>query len=216
MIRNRLAVLLALAFTAVFVRDAQALASRTFVASYGSDTNTCSISAPCRTFAQALLQIAVRGQIIVLDSAGYGPVVVTQSVSLLAPLGVRASITAVPASPAIAVNAPGATVLISGLTTRGKTFSAEGLDVAAVLSLHLDRFEATGFQHGVLIEAPSSEVFIDSAFLHGNAQAGIWSTVSSALELTNSRVEGNGQGLHFISASFNSARGCHPCLRYDR
>jgi hypothetical protein len=47
-------------------------ASRTFVSGAGSDSGTCPVSTPCRTFAYALTQTATNGEIIVLSSAGYG------------------------------------------------------------------------------------------------------------------------------------------------
>ena len=47
-------------------------AQRTFVASTGNDANPCSIAAPCRGFARAITQTSAGGEVIVLDSAGYG------------------------------------------------------------------------------------------------------------------------------------------------
>jgi len=48
-------------------------AGRTFVSGQGADSNPCSVSAPCRTFGQAISQTATGGEIVVLSSAGYGP-----------------------------------------------------------------------------------------------------------------------------------------------
>jgi hypothetical protein len=47
-------------------------AARTFVTAVPGtpDTGTCTISAPCRTFAYALTQTAPNGEIIVLTSGG--------------------------------------------------------------------------------------------------------------------------------------------------
>jgi hypothetical protein len=47
---------------------ALATAQRTFVASYGSDANPCSMGQPCRTFAAAIAQAG--GDAVALDSAG--------------------------------------------------------------------------------------------------------------------------------------------------
>src|SRR6266550_2790509 len=73
---------------------AQAAAPRTFVASTGVDSNPCSLTAPCRSFGAAVVLTNAGGSVIVLDSAGYGPVTITQSVSLIAPDGIYAGITA--------------------------------------------------------------------------------------------------------------------------
>jgi hypothetical protein len=67
---------------------ANATAQRTFVASTGNDANNafnCSIVKPCRGFAAAVGVTASGGEVIVLDSAGYGAVMITQSVSIIAP-----------------------------------------------------------------------------------------------------------------------------------
>ena len=61
--------------------NAEALAQRTFVSSTGVDSHPCNLAQPCRSFASAIAQTDIGGEVIVLDSAGYGPVTITQSVS---------------------------------------------------------------------------------------------------------------------------------------
>ena len=74
----RLAItLVAAAVLLVPCPDAHALAQRTFVSTSGNDANTganCSLVAPCRSFASAMSVTATDGEIVVLDSGGYGPV----------------------------------------------------------------------------------------------------------------------------------------------
>ena len=65
-------------------------AQRTFVASTGLDTHPCSISTPCRSFGTAIAHTDDNGEIIVLDSAGYGTVTIAKSVSIIAPPGIYA------------------------------------------------------------------------------------------------------------------------------
>lgn len=65
-------------------------AQRTFVASYGVDSNPCTVAAPCRSFPAAIAITDAGGEIIVLDSAGYGSFAASQSVSVLAPSGIHA------------------------------------------------------------------------------------------------------------------------------
>lgn len=88
--------------TATSGRDALAAGSqsRTFVATTGSDANPCTRVAPCRMFSAALLQTASRGEIVALDSGGYGAVVINEAVTIAAAPGVHASIS--PASGASA------------------------------------------------------------------------------------------------------------------
>lgn len=56
---------------------------RTFVSSQGSDSNNCSVSAPCRSFAAAELPTNAGGEITVLDPGGYGAVTITKALSII-------------------------------------------------------------------------------------------------------------------------------------
>jgi hypothetical protein len=79
----------------LFSSEVDAAAARTFVATTGSDTNTsanCAPTAPCRTFSAALSVTASGGEVVVLNSGGYGPTTITQSVTITAPDGVYAGI----------------------------------------------------------------------------------------------------------------------------
>jgi len=69
-----------------------ATAQRTFVASSGSDANPCSRDLPYRSFAAAILQTNANGEVVAIDSAGYGPMTITQSVTIVAAPGVHAGI----------------------------------------------------------------------------------------------------------------------------
>ena len=80
--------LIALAIAAFVSTGTAFSAQRTFVASYGNDANTsnnCSIVLPCRQFLAALTVTNPKGEIIVLNSAGYGAVTIVQAVSIVAP-----------------------------------------------------------------------------------------------------------------------------------
>ena len=88
----------AFAIAAIALADASA-GQRTFVASYGMDVDAsveCVIAYPCRTFATALTKTTAGGEIIALDAADYGPVVIDRDVSILANPGVHAEIGAPP------------------------------------------------------------------------------------------------------------------------
>src|SRR5262245_39107236 len=56
--------------------------TRVFVAAQGSDANSCTFAQPCRTFQRAHNVVAARGEIDVLDPAGYGVVTITKSISI--------------------------------------------------------------------------------------------------------------------------------------
>ncbi len=60
----------------------QAQATRTWVSGVGADDNPCSRTAPCKTYAGAILKTAVHGEISTLDPGGYGTVTVTKSITI--------------------------------------------------------------------------------------------------------------------------------------
>src|SRR6266550_476417 len=72
----------------------QAQLSRSAVSITGVDTNPCSVALPCRSFTAALAQTSSGGEVIALDSGGYGPFTITSSVSVMGAPGVYAGITA--------------------------------------------------------------------------------------------------------------------------
>src|SRR6185369_7904400 len=76
---------IALSFT--FVTTSHAVASRTWVASNGDDTNTasnCGRTTPCKTFASAYSVTSAAGEIVALDTAGYGPITINSALSIVA------------------------------------------------------------------------------------------------------------------------------------
>jgi hypothetical protein len=88
---GRLAVLL-VAVCLSPLAAATATAQRTFVSGQGVDNPSCSIVSPCRGFAAAVAATASGGEVIVVDSAGYGQVTITQSVSIIAPAGIYSGV----------------------------------------------------------------------------------------------------------------------------
>ena len=75
----------------IIAAGAASAAQRTFVSTKGVDNPACSLAAPCRAFRRNCSDES-GGEVIVLDSGGYGPVSITQSVSVVAPAGVYAGI----------------------------------------------------------------------------------------------------------------------------
>src|SRR6266550_815903 len=61
---------------------ANAQATRTWVSGVGDDVNPCSRTAPCKTFAGAISKTADKGEIDALDSAGFGTVTITKSITI--------------------------------------------------------------------------------------------------------------------------------------
>jgi hypothetical protein len=120
------------AFSVAVASPAFGLANRVFVsARSGSNSNSCdNILTPCLTFAGAVVQLNPDGEVIVLDSGGYGPVTITKGVTIEAPAGVTAFIHPASGS-AITVNAgPSDKVTLRALTLNGG--SDNGITVNSV------------------------------------------------------------------------------------
>src|SRR5215469_3595657 len=116
----RRALFLAAAATTVLGSPAFAQATRTFVSGHGSDSNPCTLAAPCRSFAQAITQTNAGGEIAVLDTAGYGTVTINKAISITNQDGVEAGISTASAVDAITVAAgTGDVVNLRGLVLTG-------------------------------------------------------------------------------------------------
>jgi Right handed beta helix region len=114
--------LAAVVVSAITATQAHA-AQRTFVsAAIGNDANSatgCTVTAPCRFFQAAVAATDASGEVIVLDSGEYGGVVITQSVSLIAPTGVFAGISISNGANAVVIATPGVNVILRGLNING-------------------------------------------------------------------------------------------------
>src|SRR6266480_249915 len=107
----------------------QAQLNRSAVSVKGLDTNPCTPASPCRSFAQALSQTNARGEIIAVDSGGFGPVTVNKSVSIVAAPGVYAGISVPSGAAGVEVIAGGSDVVV----VRGVTVIGAGGTVALEL-----------------------------------------------------------------------------------
>jgi hypothetical protein len=200
--RSLICVSIAAASFAMGGTDALAAAQRTFVASYGLPANTafnCSVVNPCRAFSEAIGVTASGGEIVVLDSAAYGPVSIAQPVSIVAPAGIYAGIS-VFSGAGIVVNAGSGTVVLSGLTINGLG-GATGIDFQSGSTLRVERTTVSGFaavgNFGVkaLMAAPATLAIHDGVFT-GNDQGVAAATSAGVLTVAidGTRFIGNTYG----------------------
>lgn len=150
---------------------AHASAQRTFVASNGNDALACSITQPCRSFGAAVAKTNSGGEVIVLDSAGYGPVNITQAVSIIAPEGIYAGVS-VFSGDGITINAAGLTVRLVGLTVNQQASGVTGIDIVAAVEVSIERSRITGFRgdnsrSGVVV-GQSVQLLVRDSFIADN------------------------------------------------
>jgi parallel beta helix pectate lyase-like protein len=129
---------------------------RTFVsAANGNDANPCSRLFPCRNFTAAIPQTDVDGEVIVLDSGGYGAVTITKSMSLISPTGVHAAMTAFSGN-AVTVNAGDTAHVI----LRNLSLSSQGADYGiktdTVAALYVVNCVISGFGFYGIYFAPTT------------------------------------------------------------
>jgi hypothetical protein len=171
---------------------ASAQANRTFVSGRGSDASPCNPVAPCRSFARALAQTNSAGEIVVLDSAGYGPLTISKSISIVSPDGVYAGITVPSGDTGITINAgENDTVTLRGLTLDGNAVGSNGVVMNSGATLQVINCIIRGFTlTGILVSSQTSgemSVLVSGSYFldnHAGNAVGLKLLQSSAAGLT--------------------------------
>lgn len=126
-----------------------AIPQRTFVRSDGSDANPCSLAQPCRSFAVALASVAPNGEVLALDSAGYGAMTIVKPVSVIAPPGVHAAITVSGTTAVMITAVAGGAVTLRGLAISNATTGGDGIDNTTGAALRIESCSVDGFVSNV-------------------------------------------------------------------
>jgi hypothetical protein len=170
-------------------------APRTFVASTGNDAHACNLVQPCRSFTRALTQTEAGGEIVVLDSAGYGPVTIAKSVSISAPPGIYGGISVGAGQRGVHINAPGVSVVLRGLHISGSAGSNHGVHFQAGAELRIERclIENVGGL-GIEAAAPGGRLAVAETIVRANGSGVLVSGVDVASfdRLTSERNVGDG------------------------
>jgi hypothetical protein len=183
----RLSHLLALIF-ATLALDALAQNPRSFVASYGNDAADCRLATPCRSFVAALAVTNSSGEIIVLDSAGYGGVTITKPVTITAPAGILAA-----ANGTIAVNLPGKfdVVVLEGLYISN---AGTGVNITGYGRTELRRLRLEGNSTGINVDSATGAVVRASDVdIYGPGYYGVYLTAavdSNVVTFDRLRIDG--------------------------
>jgi hypothetical protein len=166
-------VALAFIITAYAVLPAFA-AQRTFVSTTGVDNAACSLGAPCRAFAAAITATTAGGEVIVLDSGGYGRVTITKSVSIIAPAGIHAGISVFAATNGIDIPTGGIKVVLRGLAITGQG-GVHGIYVTGNNALTIERCDISGMgTNGVFLDNVSGTLQMRDTVVHDNGGNGVF------------------------------------------
>jgi hypothetical protein len=190
----------------VFVFPAWA-APTTFVSGKGNNTNACSLTAPCRTFAKAVSKTDSGGEVVVLNSAEYGPVTITKSISIIAPQGVYAAINVLSGN-GITINAGTSIVALKGLSIISQG-GDNGIQSNAVGTLLVENCSVSGFiGYGIVHLAPDSNLIVRDSALQNNHTGieidNISGTVKAAIDRT--KIDSNYYGFNLYPTGSGTAR----------
>jgi hypothetical protein len=152
---------------------AQALNTRSFISANGSDTNACTRTAPCRTLQKAHDSTSARGEINVLDPAGYGTVIITKAISIVND-GVGSAGVLVPSGgTGITING-GVTDVINlrGLIIEGAGVGQTGIafNTGALLTVQNCVIRAFAGNGIAFLPNGSSGLFVSDAFIANNGK----------------------------------------------
>jgi hypothetical protein len=206
---------------------AQTLFSRTFVSATGNDaSSSCSRIAPCQTFAGALGKTARNGEINCLDPGGFGPVLITKSVtidcednqgSILASsgIGIEINLRGDPADPKHFVKLRGITINGSAAGTRG---GSQGILVSngntLPITVHVDQVAIDNFTlEGILFNGSGGELVVRNSVMQNNGTVGVLVNSNSS-SVVNAKIENssfihNQQGVRAETAARVSVYNCN-------
>jgi hypothetical protein len=179
---------------------------RTYVSGTGLDTSPCTVAAPCRTLQAALAKTSPGGQITVLNSADYGPMVIGKAVSVTSE-GAIAGVLATNGV-ALTINAGANDVInLRGLDLDGGSSGSVGIQFNSGAALNIQKSTIRSFVNSGIGFAPSAtgSLFVADTVVSGNGNSGILisGAGSAAVNAMLTRVTAsqNGVGIFANGAS---------------
>jgi hypothetical protein len=180
---------------------------RTFVSTAGVNNPSCFINSPCRDFAAALATTSPNGEVIVLDSGGYGSVTIAQAVSIIAPPGVYAGISVFGGDGVTIAAGPTDKVTLRGLTINGQGGN-RGIVVTSGLEVNIEQCIVANLgTAGIQINGGTS-IHVRSSVVRGSGGDGLYVAAGApAVYVVDSQFARNGQhGVHVAAGKLDAAR----------
>ena len=179
----------------LFAASSSAQNLRSAVSIVGLDTNSCAMAAPCRTFNVAMSHTNIGGEIIALDSGGYGPFTIDRSITVQAAPGVYAGVTATPSGNAVLINASAGKVTLRNLVLNGSGTGNDGVNLTnSTDETNIENCVINGFA-GHAVFAWFNVRVIDTTIR--NCSYGIWIDNAAAVvkgSIDHSRIVGMSGG----------------------
>jgi hypothetical protein len=181
---------------ALLAPGAAVAAQRTFVAANGADNPSCSIVSPCRTLGAAVAVTSSNGEVIILNSGGYGKVTITQALSIVAPSGIYAGISVFAGDDGVTVAAgPTDKVVLRGLTINGQNGNT-GIVVTSGRETHIEDCAIANLgAEGIRIDG-GARVHIARSVVRSNGGPGLLIAGGTPdVYVSDSRFAENGDGI---------------------
>src|SRR3954468_10436537 len=192
----------------------QAAPAKIFVASYGNDANSGSPASPKRAFQAAHNAVAPGGEIVALDTAGYGPLAINKSVSVIVPPGATGFGTVSGHVFAISINAaPSDVVSLRGLIVENTAGpSGYGIRSDLVGKLIVEDCAVRNFSAGITFVAPNAgHLQVHGGSVRQNT-TGIFVQPFAAVPfdaiVTDCLVENNNSGIDAAEMAHLTAANC--------
>lgn len=204
--KSSLSTIYGLLAPAAFISVGAAQASSVvYVSGKGADSNACTVAAPCLTFQGAYGKVDAGGIIIALDSASYGPLTITKSVSVINDGGGVADVQRAEAGKnAITINDSAAIVHLRGLSVDGGGVGVNGVYVVSAASVTISNCVIRRFIVSGVLARPTAAGMalsvIDST-VSDNARGIYLYPNGGALTATLSNVEATGNSQQGVYAT---------------
>jgi hypothetical protein len=202
---TKTAFLLTLIVTALASMPAHAQV-RTFVASFGADTNPCTVTAPCRSFQHAHDTAPANSEIEVVDPAGYGPLTINHGISIqghgfagitqTSPSGVAITINVITADP----------VTLNGLLIDGGGTGSNGIRIDSGSSVQILNSVVRHFAAGIFnaTSTSGSDLLVEDTVASDNVGTGIVVNPSGGtVKATLNRITANHNKFGVVTTSSN-------------
>lgn len=134
--------------------------SKVFVSSTGNDNDDGARSRPKRGFQSAHDSVDAGGQIVVLDTAGYGTFTITKSIGVVVPPGVNGFVTA-PSGAQFAINVlagPSDIVTLRGLIVEGTSNTVRGINISGGGTVVIEDTVVRNVQDGISVNATAHDM----------------------------------------------------------
>ncbi|MBV8494398.1 MAG: hypothetical protein JO162_13090 [Alphaproteobacteria bacterium] len=155
-----------------FPHAAHALNNRSWVSNTGSDSNACTLAAPCATWNGALAKTSAGGEIDALTAGDFGGVTtIGKAITLDGGAGQVAGVTT---SEIVVAAGASDVVIVRNLTVSGAGFSSIGIDYESGKELNVEHCAVASFLNGMMMRTTGIAYLMvrDSSFANNVGVSG--------------------------------------------